>query len=451
MKYGQPFKDLREFLGYLEEKGELIKIKREVNPKFEIAAILEKSSRERGPAVFFEKIMGYEASVAGQILGTRKRLAFALGIEETEIVDEYLRRKYNLIPPTTINIGPVKEVIESEVDILKVLPVLTHHEKDAGPYITAGTIITKKIDGIRGFGIHRVQVKSQNKLGVFLAMPPASELFKKAELANEPLEIAIAIGLEPVTLFASVILAPRGPDKFEIAGALRNKPVELIKCETVDVEIPAYAEVVIEGKVLPNIREPEGPFGESTGYYLAYNNPVIHVSKITHRDNLVYQAILPWSSEDSTLFTCWEVDIYEYIKRVVPAVKAFRLTTGTCGLNAIIVISKSEDTEARQALLTALSYPLIKHAMVVDDDVNVDDPFELNWALATRFQGDEDLIILPKMRGFEIDPSTKEGYVTTKVGINCTKPVIRLEKFEKIRIPKEVTEKVRKNWIKYIE
>ncbi len=451
-----PFKDLKEFLDFLEEKNELVRIRKEVDPKYEGTAIAKKMDKEGGPAVLFEKIKGYgpEVSVVANVLGTRRRLAFGLETTEKNLVDEYLKRREKLVPPKKVNTGPVKEVVEKgeDIDILRSLPVFTYHEDDASPYISAGVVVSKNPEtGLLAAGIHRVQVRGKNKLGALVLTPPVSTAYNKAEEMDKPLDVAIAVGLEPATLFASVVLAPMGPDKFTIAGSIRNEPVELTGCETVDVEVPAYAEVVVEGKLLPKLREVDGPFGETGGYYVTTESPVLQVNAITHRSRFIYQVIVPWTAENMILFgTSWEGELYKTVKTAIPAVKALHLTVGSGCAHAVLMVKKRTDEEARQALAFILSVnPFIKHAVAVDEDVDIYNPKEVEWALATRFQGDKDMVVLNQLPGSVLDPSTGKNWTTTKIGFDATKPLTEVNKYRKVRVPEEIEKKVEENWDTY--
>jgi 2,5-furandicarboxylate decarboxylase 1 len=448
------FKSLREFLDHLENQGDLLKIDEALSPIHEIHAVLKYVDKGAGPAVLFPNVRGYQVPVVGNLLGRRRRLAMALGVEEEQIVEEYYRRRQQIHKPRVVADGPIKEVvIQDEIDITKVIPVLTHHAKDAGPYFSSAVTIARDPEtGVQGMGIHRIQVKDQNTLGLFLATPPLSVYLKKAEERNQPLDIAVVIGMDPLTFFASVIWAPPGFDKFDIAGALAQQPIELVKCATVDLLVPAQAEFVLEGRVLPNVRDTEGPFGESSGYYFTYQNPVARVQAIMHRKNPIYQALCVWSQEGSTLMDVgWAVDNLRPLRAEFPNIKRIEFKeTGSIG---IVQIDKKSENEPQKIIEHLLSTIFVKIALVVDTDVNIDDGRELSWALATRVRSTRDLTIKPDMAGSMIDPSavmevdTAAGKLSeigshiatvTKIGIDATKPLGELEKYEKIDVPAEV-------------
>ena len=279
------FKSLRNFIERLEREGEIIRVKDKLSPRFEIAAFFEILGKKEGnPAAIIENVEGYDIPVVGNLLGSKRRLAMALETDEDNIFKDFSRINEKGLPPEIISPAPVKDVvIDKDIDILRDFPVLTYHEKDAGPYITQGIVFSKDPEsGNRTMGVHRLQVKGKNRLGIFLASKTSTEYFHNAEEKGKPLNVAIAIGVDPVILIASVSWSPFG-DKLTLAGTLRREPLELTPAESVDLEVPANAMIVMEGKILPNLREKEGPFGESTGYYITAQNPVIEITTITQR------------------------------------------------------------------------------------------------------------------------------------------------------------------------
>jgi len=448
-------KDLREFLTVLEEKNELLRVKEELETRFEIAAFM-RILIERGndSAVLFENVKGHGSPVAGNILGTKKRLAYAFGVTEQELGETYLERRVKPMEPQVVKDGPVKEVIiTKDADILKELPVLIHHEKDAGPYFTCSTAVAKDPEtGERGVGLHRIQVKGKDKLGIFLATPPLSRFLAKAEKSGKPLEIAIVNGVDPITFFGSVVWAPGGEDKFAIASGLAERPLQLVKCETVDLEVPAHAEFVLEGHITPGEREEEGPFGESTGYYLAYNNPVINVKAITRRKKPLYHALLPFSPEEGVLLDfSWEMDNLKATRKEFPCIRKVHMTE--LGMVAKVQIQKDHEENSRQIIDYFFNQPFVKLVIVVDEDVNIYNTNEVLWAVATRTKPLDDVVVKGDLPGLMIDPTTPGGEFspehlhmivprTSKLGIDATKPLQNKESFEKVDLPGNVRVKI---------
>jgi 2,5-furandicarboxylate decarboxylase 1 len=284
-----------------------------------------------------------------------------------------------------------------------------------------------------------------------LATPPLSHFLTRSEEKGEPLEIAIVIGIDPVTFFASVGWAPSGTDKFDVAGGLREGPVELVKCSTIDVEVPACSEFVLEGQLTPGVRQPEGPFGESTGYYFTYRNPVAKIAAITHRRDAIYQALVPFSGEDMVLLDFgWEMKHLPEIRKVHPFVRKIHFTNTL--IVATVQIKKTSDEDSRKIIEELWSNPFTKIVIVVDDDVDPHDVDDVNWAIATRVQPERDISIKGGLSGLPIDPSSGNHEVsgefsllatkTSKLGIDATKPLGDLERYTRIDVPEEVKHKI---------
>jgi 2,5-furandicarboxylate decarboxylase 1 len=449
------FADMREFITRLEKEGELIHIKEHLSPKFEISTVIKYFTRMRNAALFFDHVEGYQIPIVGNLLGSKERLALALGVTESEIMGRYLSCKEKRIKPVVIDDGPVKQVeLLNDVDIVRTIPVLTHHEKDTSPYFTCAITMAKDPEtGVRGMGIHRIQVKGRNRVGIFLANPPLSHFLAKAEAKGAPLEIAIVIGIDPITFFSSVVRVPFGIDKLETAGGLAGRPIEMVKCRTIDLEVPAHSEFVLEGHILSGERQEEGPFGESTGYYFSYKSPVAEITAICHRRDPIYQALIPFAGEETVLVgLCGEMEHLKEIQKSYPFVRKIRLFN--LGLIAVVQIKKESEADSRDIMDDLLSNPFIKMVTVVDEDIDPYNDQEVNWAVSTRVQPKRDIVIKEKMDGLVIDPSTSEHKVlvdffstlitkTSKLGIDATKPLEDHERYEKIDVPEEIKSKVR--------
>jgi len=441
--------DLRHFLDLLKKKGELLDIQEDVDLRYEVSEWLRQFDQIHGPALLFERIKGHSMKLAGNLVGTKKRLALAFGLTgEEKLLATYRKRRAATIKPRRVKDGPVKEVIirdPKKID-LNALAIPTYHEEDGGPYITCGILTSKDpATGLRSMGLHRLHVKGKRRLGVHLTNPPISHFAANAEGSGHPLEVAISLGVHPVLLLASIV-SSASEDKVAIASSLLGSPLSLTKCETSDIDIPAHAEAVIEGTVLPNIRELEGPFGETSGYYFSDQSHVIEVTAITHRKDAILQALHPTTHEVALLGgPAGEAEMIQMLRDNGFDVRELVITVPSNRTHVVLSLHKTHEAEPRQLLHFLLAgVPFIKHAIVVDDDVNVHDVRDVEWAIATRVQGDEDLAILSGLRGRSIDPSKKPGLLTAKVGIDATVPVAEKNRFKRIGVPVEVKEKVTK-------
>lgn len=444
-----PTLDLRQFLDVLRKHNELLSLSDEVDLRFEVSEFLRQFDHKEGPALLFERIKGHSMKLAGNLIGTKKRLALAFGLRSDEkLLATYRERRAAGIKPRRVKDGPVKEAIlrdARKVD-LKALPIPIYHENDGGPYITCGILTaTDPVSGLRSMGLHRLQVQGSKRLGVHLSNPPISSFVAHAEKDNRPLDVAISLGVHPVILLASVVSSPV-EDKLAIASSLLASSLAVIKCETSNVDVPAHAELVIEGKVLPNVREPEGPFGETSGYYFSARSHVIEVTAITHRTNPILQALHPTAQEVALLGgPAGEAEIIQMLREKGYAVQELAVTAPSNRTHVILSLRKNHEAEPKQLLHFLLAgVPFIKHAVVVDDDVNIRDPQDVEWAIATRFQADQGLVVIPKLRARSIDPSSKDGLFTAKVGIDATAPITERQRFKRISVPADVREKVAK-------
>jgi 4-hydroxy-3-polyprenylbenzoate decarboxylase len=291
-----PFDDMRAFLSCLEEKGQLSKVMREINgDSYDISIILDELSKRSGKAVLFENIRKYSIPMCANTLGTLKRISMALETTEEELSYEWRKRRLSSWPaPVDVSDGPCKEMIirREQVDLYK-YPILKWNPLDAGPYITLGVLITNDPETrIRNAGIYRMMVQGKNQLGIsMLKQKHITAHYEKAQAKGEPLDAAVVIGLDPTIVLAAATRLKFGEDELAFAGALRKEAVKVTACETVDIDVPASAELVIEGRIPPGTRAMEGPFGESTGYYdLGGYMPIMRIETITQRQNPIYQA-----------------------------------------------------------------------------------------------------------------------------------------------------------------
>jgi len=436
---------LKDFIEYLKENGELLILSTPLSPKFEISTILSDVGKKEAPALLFEKVKDHQFPVIGNLLGTKKRLSMALGVDQKNFFENALSKIEKRIPPILVKDRSPREVItqKGKVDLLKLLPILTHYTNDSGPYITSGiTSARDPKDGTIGRGLHRMEVRGRNELGISLINPPLSEIYAQHKKENRKMELATVIGVDPAILIASISKVPRGVDKLSVAGGLRDEPAPMVKAETVDIDIPAHAEIVIEGFIDPKGKEKDGTLGESSGYYMTFSkSPTIRVASISYRKGAYFHAIVPWSLEvDNLLYLVHGLDFVPKMKREIPSLKRVHLIPGTFGSHIVMSIETDQKGEVRRALTLALSFPHIKKAVIVDGDVDPEDHQEVEWALATRFQGDRDLIVISDLRGQPIDPSSKEGFLTTKIGMDATRP--KKEGFEKVDVPEDVKKRL---------
>ncbi|HHY38345.1 MAG TPA: UbiD family decarboxylase [Clostridia bacterium] len=432
----------REQIKYLESRGWLRRVKREVSPVFEISALAKKL--ENGPALLFENVKDSTMPLVVNTDFSRECIAACLGVNPFELTEKFKKALECPVPPIKVSDGPIREVIKKGgFDLTKDLPVPVHYEKDAGPYITSGLVIVEVPQrGIRNVSYHRLQVAGPNELRLLIQPRHLYQIFREAEAEGRPLDVAVVIGSDTALRLAGATWGskvPLGMDELAIAGGLRGVPYHITKCDSVDIWVPSDAEIVLEGKILPGKREKEGPFAEFTGCYgETWMNPVMEVVAMMHRREPIYQDLLTFSPEHHLLLSIpYEPVVLETVRSYVPGVRAVNITPGGCGkFHVVVSLEKQHEGDAKDAILaTFCSVRDIKLVIVVDEDINPFDMRDVEWAVATRFQADRDLVIIEGAKGNELDPSCPELALTAKLGLDATKTLSRRERYQKASIP----------------
>ena len=455
-----PYNNLSDYLGKLDESGELQRISIEIDPKYEIAAICRKLNATKGPAVLFENVKGSKIPVVGQLLASNRRLAIAIDSTEENLFNDTLKRAANLIPPNLVSNGPCQEVVKygNDVDLTE-LPLVTHNASDGGPYITAGHVILKDQELGSNLAIYRMMYFSKNE--VFIRFIPSHHgwaFLKKAEERKlSSLPVAVAIGVDP-TLYIATQFEPKvGVNELEIAGGLRNKAVDVVKCKTIDVEVPAYADIILECEMkIPPKTGTEGPFGEFLGYTtkVVENERIMEIKAITHKKNPIYHNIWLGRPPHEHLFIdaiSYAVQAYHDLKSRFPAVKAAYAPPSGLSIKLVIQVDEKLKYPGMVNNLLASSLwtrgSLWKEVIVVDDDVNIFDSDEVEWAMLTRVQPARDIFILPGCHGTRLDPSSDLEGISDKMFIDATKK----KGFKGITAEptKEMMERVESRWKEY--
>jgi 4-hydroxy-3-polyprenylbenzoate decarboxylase/2,5-furandicarboxylate decarboxylase 1 len=426
------YQDLRGFMALLEEEGELRRVRRPVSTKFEIAAGIRRMGDTGGPALLFEDVLEHDIPVVGGLFSTRHRALLAMGAaDHQEGNARFLRGLHQPIAPVATGEAPCQEVVHTgdEVDLDR-LPLPVYSAKDGGAYVTVGlTISNDPLDGRRNASVYREMRVDRQRLAVMshAFQGLGTQIARAAEL-GVPLEVAIANGVHPVLLYASQAKVPHGVDELAIAGGILGRPVPVVRCRTVGLEVPADAEIVIEGRILPGEYVREGPFGEFTGYYgPAESNPVIQVTAITHRRDPVFLAGLtgvPTTDNHVLKVFAYESNLLQNLRGVFPEVTAVCFPDwGGVQYVAVVALAQRYKGQARHLILTALGDPArLKWVVVVDDDIDVYDTEQVNWAITTRSQPAEDLVVIPRVAGGPLDPSAPEKEVISVWGLDATRP-----------------------------
>jgi 2,5-furandicarboxylate decarboxylase 1 len=431
---------LRGFMRQAEKQKEVLHVKDRVSTRFQIAYTIRQLDCE-GPILCFDNVKDFETSVIANVSGTRKRVCSALGVDHESLYKKMIEAWRCPVRPKIFETATVKNCIEKDIDLSKI-PVLTHFEGDAGPYITSAVVHARSVDGtVENVSVHRLEVLDKKRLAIRLVPRHLSNLFQMAKKEGKDLDVAISVGVHPAVLLAASSPLPFGVCEYDVANAMLNGDLKLIECERVNASAVAEAELVLEGRISATKEVEEGPFVDITGTCdVQRKQPVVDVVGVMHRENYVYHALLSSGMEHLILMGLpHEALIWEAVSKVVPKVYGVNLSKGGSGwLHAVISVEKQVEGDGKNALLAAFAaHPSLKHAVVVDSDIDVFDASEVEWAVATRFQGSEDLVVVENVRGSTLDPSAdQERVLTSKVGFDATRPFSKpKERFERARIP----------------
>lgn len=477
-----PFKDLREYIAKLDEIGEVQTIEQEVDWNLEVGAIIRRSYDLRAPAPFFQKIKGYaeDFRIFGAPIGTSRRdryyariataLDMPIDITAQAFIEKYIRRKKNPIAPRIVKDGPCKEVIQTGNDVnLLQFPSPLIHGGDGGRYIgTWHTSITRDPEtGWVNWGMYRLMIHDEKTMGGIISPDQHIGLhyYQHYEKRNKPMEFAIAIGTEPVTALMSAIRTNPGIAEAAIVGSLRGEPIDVIQCETVDLQVPATSEIVIEGVVMPEERRAEGPFGEFTGYQAGDRKPrpVFHVKAITHRQN----PILP--------VTCMGVPVDDCAV-VIPLAKAANLLDDLRGRGLPVKAAYCPPAGVSFMVIVSTKVPYVNYTqqlahaiwannrsfyqvMIVEDDIDVTDWEQVMWAFTTRCHPERGIRQVPNAPGNPLLPFVnayeREKLLSAYVLFDCTFPKEWPKEFVPIKAsfdvmwPQEIQKRVLANWNSY--
>lgn len=435
--------DLRNFIKILEKEKEIVHIDKEINTRYELAAIVSKFDTNK--AILFENIKDKDFPIIGNLLGTRKRFALALGIKEGKDIHNIINKAINNINyKIKIKIKNNASYYEHSSKNLSILPIVTHFEKDAGPYITSSIVYAKdQENGNQNSSTHRLlQLDNKHMAIRMVEGRHLHKCFMYSKEHGEDLKVAIVIGVHPAINISSAYQASYGIDEMLIANSLLKGNLYLTKNKYSQLLIPASSEIVLEGRILKDKTHEEWMVEMLKTYDIKRQQPVFELEKILFRNNAIFHDILPGFSEHRLLMGLpVESKIFDSVKNIIPNTSQVRLTDGGCNwLTAVIQITKRLEGEPKNALLAAFSsHPSLKMAIIVDRDINPSNPTEVEYAISTRCQADNGLLIIENAKGSSLDPSSdQKNLLTTKLGIDATASLLKpKEGFEIAKIPGE--------------
>jgi 2,5-furandicarboxylate decarboxylase 1 len=421
-------KDLRSYIDQLVQlPGNLLTTEVSVNPKLELTRIVYKlANQDKRPAVLFKKVQGSDLPVLTNLFGNRERLALALDTSPEKLNQVYREREKRLIQPKMVASGPIQErvITGSEVDLTK-LPIVHHNIGDAGPYITGGVTTVKDPEtNIRNSGMYRFMLRNKNQLSVHLAeVSHVYYIYRKYCEKKQNMPIAITIGAHPAFYMGSLSFCGIDTDEYDVVGGLLDGPMEIVKCKSVDLEVPAAGEICLEGYIDWERRESEGPFGEwHTLYGEAMNNPVVTITTVTMRNDPIYLDVCSGDVEHQLMGGLPRIgQIYNHVKVACPGVRdVYMPPSGFCRVACYVSIKKYAEGEPVNGIAAVFSAdPFVRHAVFVDEDVNIFNEIEVLRAINLNMDVSK-CFIINNAKGSPIDPAARNGIVT-KIGIDATR------------------------------
>jgi 4-hydroxy-3-polyprenylbenzoate decarboxylase len=476
------FRDLREFLSALEGRGELLRIRAPVSADLEAAEIADRAVKAGGPALLFENVKGHDVPLAMNLFGTMGRMCLALGVASldeigarmVEVIEpeipSNLIEKLKMLPklarladfiPKTVSFAPCQEVVEEDRPSLSFLPVVKTWPGDGGPFLTLPLVFTKDPKtGRRNVGMYRMHVYDETSTGMHWHIHKGgAQHYRGFRRKRERMPVAVALGGDPATIYAASAPLPEDVDEMVFAGFLRKQPVELVRCKTVDIEVPAHAEVILEGYVDPDELRTEGPFGDHTGYYsLADEYPVFHLTCVTRRKNPVYPATIVGKPpmEDVYLGKATERIFLPLLRKIVPEVVDMNLPIEGIFHNvALFSIDKRYPGHARKVMSAVWGMGLLmfsKFVVVFDADVNIQDPSEVIWRIGNNVDPRRDTMIVDGPVD-ALEHASPIPHYGSKMGIDATRKWasegFAREWPEDIRMHEEIVERVTRRWKEY--
>jgi 2,5-furandicarboxylate decarboxylase 1 len=413
---------LRNFIKELENNGELIKVTKKVSTEYELAGIINALGEK---PVYFENVKESNFPVVAGLVSSKDLISMSLGINKDQLLSKLSSAIKYPVLPNVVDKGECQEVVETNVDLNK-LPIMNYTKKDGGKYIASAVTIIKDPQLGRNMCFHRLMLKDKNHLVARIVEDRGTDSALKK--AGGELDVAICIGNSTAVLLSAATTLPKGVDELGMANAL--EATELVRCKTVDLEVPIECEFVLEGRITKE-KASEGPFLDLTGVVdRVRQQPVIEIKCITHRHNPIYQTILAGKNEHKFLMGMpKEPTIYNEVNKVCQC-KDVYVTPGGCSwLHAVVQIKKQNPDDGKKAIAAAFEgHKSLKHCVVVDEDINIYDSNDVEWAISTRFQADKNVTVLSNQPGSSLDPSgdLTEGKkaLTAKAGLDATIPLV---------------------------
>ncbi|MBP1732195.1 MAG: 4-hydroxybenzoate decarboxylase [Deltaproteobacteria bacterium] len=409
---------LRDYLAFVKKRDLLLEVEEQVTRE-DVPELIERLSDTR-KVLLFKRVKGYSCSLAANLVPSHEVFRHLF---DTDNPYQYFLAGIKKTAKKVLVKRTLETVSLKGKDLLDFLPILKHYEKDSAPFITTSLAAARDpITGIVGRGIHRMEYRGKNRMGMAIINPPLVDIYKKHKAKGERMPITVTIGVDPILFLSMALKAQPGTDKLELAGGLKGKGIKVAQSLDAPIDVPAGAEIYLEGYIDTADVRRDGPLGEISGYYMVNKeSPTMVVNRLSYQASPIYHALLPTSLEGDTYLTfVSQALIEETVKKQFPFIKEITFVQKTFGSCVIVSIHPADRSKIRNLILAMLASPMIKKVVVVDEDVDPADLRQIEWSISTRCLADKDIVIVEGLQGQAIDPQAEHGLGVAKMGIDAT-------------------------------
>jgi len=409
---------LRDYIAFVKERDLLLEVQDQVTRE-DVPELIERLSGTK-KVLLFKNLKGYTCSLVANLVPSHEvfRLLF-----DTDNPYQFFLEGVKKTAKKVKAERKLETVSVKGKDLLDLLPILKHYEKDSAPFITTSVVSALDPDsGVVGRGIHRMEYRGKNRIGVALINPPLFDIYRRHKAKGERMPVTVTVGVDPILFLSMALKVQPGSDKLEVAGGLNGKGIKVVQSFDSSIDVPAGAEMYLEGYIDPNDVRRDGPLGEISGYYMTNKeSPTMVVNRLSYRTSPMYHALLPTSLEGDTYLTfVSRAHVEEAVKKLFPFIVDITFVQKTFGSSVIVSIKPADRSRIRNLILSMLAFPMIKKVVVVDEDVDPRDLRDVEWALVTRCLADKDVVILSGLQGQPIDPQAEHGLGVAKIGVDAT-------------------------------
>jgi 2,5-furandicarboxylate decarboxylase 1 len=409
---------LRDYMAFVKKRDLLLEVEDQVTRE-DVPELIERLSATK-KVLLFKNLKGYKCSLVANLVPSHEVFRHLFNAENPyQFFLEGIRKTAKKVKAER----KLETVSLKGRDLLELLPILKHYEKDSAPFITTSVISALDPDsGVVGRGIHRMEYRGKNRIGVALINPPLVDIYRKHKARRERMPVTVAVGVDPILFLSMALKGQPGKDKLEVAGGLKGKGIKVMQSFDSSIDVPAGAEMYLEGYIDPDDVRRDGPLGEISGYYMTNKeSPTMVVNRLSYQTAPMYHALLPTSLESDTYLTfVSRAHMEDAVKKLFPFIVDITFVQKTFGSSVIVSIKPVDRSRIRNLILSMLAFPMIKKVIVVDEDVDPQDLRDVEWALVTRCLADKDIVIVPGLQGQPIDPQAEHGLGVAKMGIDAT-------------------------------